>query len=122
MHLSTHRSSGLVGNGWREVREDHSPFVRRRSGLEGVPQEVKLSALVVTAPFGIRALHDLAFVHVELQLAFQQPGPHLLHELFGLGLALAVTDDVVGIPLKRHFAMLPFHPFVKGIVQVQVGQ
>ena len=44
LHLLTHRHRSLVSNSGRECREDHSSLVCRRSGLEGVSQEVGLFA------------------------------------------------------------------------------
>ncbi|HXJ38291.1 MAG TPA: hypothetical protein VNH18_03375, partial [Bryobacteraceae bacterium] len=49
-------------------------------------------------------------------------GPVCLTQCHGLTLAAAVTDSIIGIPLKQHAGKLPSHPHVERVMQEKVSQ
>ena len=74
-------------------------------------------ALAVT----ILTIDYLGLLFVQFQSAVCKPLYQACFQILRLLLCTAVTDSVVGIPLKRYRREVDCHPLVKHIRQKQIG-
>jgi hypothetical protein len=77
---------------------------------------------MLTTPIGISAVHDAGLLGMQLQLTSSQTLLKLYPQGLGLGLAVAMADDVIRVALERHLGAVPHHPSIEGVVQEQVSQ
>src|SRR4051794_21412960 len=71
---------------------------------------------------GVFAVDYFRLLRIEHQSTFAKPPIQSLLQCQGFTLTAAVTDSIVGIPLKRHTGKLSPHPHVERVMQEQVGQ
>jgi hypothetical protein len=112
----------FVTDGRQEAYKILPMPVSRSAGLEPVAQEVKLLVLMGSGPIPILAIDDPGFLRAELQTAFGQPLRNGLPQFFGLRLAVAMHDRIIGISLEGHARIPTLHPVVQGVVQKKVPQ
>src|ERR1700674_31171 len=105
-----------------EAHEEFSLPVLDPPRLEGVAQEVERYVFVLPVPIAVLAIDDPGFCWMKLQLAPLEPAMDGCQHLLGLRLALAVDDNVVGVPLELDPWELPPDPDIERIVQEHVGQ
>src|SRR6266540_5893777 len=100
--------------GWKTVGEDASvrlhPHDLPGSKLEAEKVEVDVGE--VAAPVDILAVDDLRLLRMQHQLAGRKAVGNRAPECPRLLGALAVTDDVVRIPLERDARERPRHPHI----------
>src|ERR1700745_1994909 len=113
------RASG----GLETVSEDASvplhPHYLSGSKLEA--EKVKVDVGKVAAPVDILAVDDLRLLRMQHQLAGRQAVGHRAPECPRLLGALAMTNDVVRVPLEQDVQKLPRYPHVECCNQCQPG-
>src|SRR5262245_29771112 len=108
-----------AGGGLETVREDASVHLHPHdlSGSKLEAQKVEVDVGEVTAPVYILAVDDLRLLRVQHQLAGREAVGNRTPECPRLLCALAVTDDVVRVPLERDARKRLRHPRVEGVMQ-----
>src|SRR6267143_613546 len=108
--------------GLETVREDapvrlHPHYL---SGSKLEAEKVKVDVGKVAAPVDILAVDDLRLLRMQHQLAGRQAVGNRAPECPRLPGALAMTNDVVRVPLERDVRKPPRHPRVERVMQEQV--
>src|SRR5215472_1942309 len=90
------------------------------SGSKLEAEKVKADVGQVAAPVDILAVDDLRLLRMQHQLAGRQAVGNRAPECPRLLGAVAMTNDVVRVPLERDVCKSPHHPCVERIMQEQV--
>jgi len=114
---------GRLGSYCRAEVHEASPIPGHcPAGAKFIPQKIKLLIGIIAASVVILAVHYLCLFRMQLQLAGSKP---LLDDTLkppGLSFTLAMHDDVIGVSLKANVRIVSPHPFIKGIMQEQIGK
>src|SRR5215469_9811242 len=113
-----------ANSGLKTVRKD-APFrlhPHHLSGSKLEAEKVKVDVGKVAAPVDILAVDDLRLIRMQHQLAGRQAVGNCAPECRRLFGALAVTNDVVRIPLEQDVRKFSRHPRVERIMQEEVCQ
>src|ERR1700745_2299745 len=110
--------------GLETVREDapvrlHPHYL---SGSKLEAKKVKVDVGKVAAPVDILAVDDLRLLRMQHQLADRQAVDNRAPECPRLLGAVAMTNDVVRVPLERDVRKVPRHPRVERVMQEEVCQ
>src|SRR6202008_4576158 len=110
--------------GLEAVREDAAiplhPHYLSGSKLEA--EKVKVDVGEVAAPVHILAVDDLRLLRMQHQLAGRKAVGNRAPECPRLLGALAMTNDVVRVPLEPDVRKRPRHPRVERVVQEEICQ
>src|SRR5208283_3567051 len=105
----------LAADGWGEASEIAS-WPLRQAAPEGIAEEIEAGLLEVSPAVRVFAVHDPRLPGMQLQAQGPEPlgdgGP----QLAGLVLAIAVSDNIIRIALKRAAREFPVHPRVERVV------
>src|SRR5208283_832826 len=112
----------LAADGWGKADEELPILVSDWSRPEGVAQKVELGVLIPPLAVRVLAVHDPRFLLADGQFAFRQPFFNLPLQFLHLRQATTVDHDIIRVSLEADIRMLPFHPHVEGVVQVQIGK
>src|SRR5262249_54961778 len=110
--------------GLETVRED-APVRLHPHDLSGSKLEaenVKVDVGKVAAPVDILAVDDLRLLRMQHQLAGRQAVGNRTPECPRLLGALAMTNDVVRVPLEQDVRKVPRYPRVERVMQEEVCQ
>src|SRR6201987_5640072 len=123
--ISADARQGLRADGGLEtVREDAPvrlpPHYLSGSKLEA--EKVKVDVGKVAAPVDILAVDDLRLLRMQQQLAGRQAVGNRAPECSRLLGALAMTNDVVPVPLEQDVRKVPRHPRVERVMQEEICQ
>src|SRR5215831_4454274 len=113
-----------AGGGLETVRED-APIRLHPHDLSGSKLEaekVEVDVGEVAPPVHILAVDDLRLLRMQYQLAGREAVGNCTPEYPRLLGALAVTDDVVRVPLEWDARKRPRHPRIERVMQEQVRQ
>lgn len=89
--------------------------VPKGSHLEVIAEKVEARRDI--APLECVDVGNLRLFFVDGQAHFTYPPRQALPDSNSLAHPCAVDNNIVGIPFKRHTAMRPVHPAIKGTVQ-----
>nr|WP_244656993.1 hypothetical protein [Pseudomonas sp. CFBP 8772] len=89
-------------------------FLRVRT-LKSYPRKVEARRDIV--PLECVDVDNLRLFFVDGQTHFTYPSCQALPDSDSLAHPCAVNNNIVGIPFKRHAAMCPVHPTIKGVMQ-----
>src|ERR687887_339377 len=105
--------------GLETVREDASIRLHPHdlSGSKLEAEKVKVNVGEVAAPVDILAVHDLRLLRMQHQLAGRKAVSNRVPECPRLLGALAMTNDVVRVPLEQDVRKLSLHPRVERVMQ-----
>ena len=123
--ISADARQGLRADGGLEtVREDapvrlHPHYL---SGSKLEAEKVKVDVGKVATPVDILAVDDLRLLRMQHQLAGRQAVGNRAPECPRLLGALAMTNDVVRVPLEQDVRKVPHHPRVERVMQEEVCQ
>src|SRR5215472_7209004 len=92
------------------------------SGSKLEAEKVKVDVGEVAAPVDILAVDDLRLIRMQHQLAGRHAVGNCAPEYPRLLGVLAMTNDVVRVPLERDVRKSPRHPRVERVMQEQVCQ
>src|SRR5271157_608543 len=120
-HLLSHLLGTLVAHRRCEVHEIPPPTVLRPARAKRVPQEVELLVGVPSPAVVILAVDDLRLLRMKLQSTELKTASNAFQDLLRLFLRSAVRDNIVRIPLERHFRMRLAHPVVEREMQEDIG-
>jgi len=121
-HSAAHRLGGFITHGGTEVDEVLTPAILRPPGTKRKTQKVKLLGGVMASSIIILAIDQLRLFRMKLQFTLSQPSGNRLPQCPSFRFCLAVDHHIIGIPRKRILWISPPHPFIKSIVQKQVGE
>src|SRR5215813_7956711 len=110
--------------GLETVREDAPVRLHPHdlSGSKLEAEKVKVDVGKVAAPVDILAVDDLRLIRMQHQLADRQTVGNCAPECPRLFGALAVTNDIVRIPLEQDVRKFSRHPRVERVMQEEVCQ
>src|ERR1700751_4642327 len=110
--------------GLETVREDASVRLHPHdlSGSKLEAEKVKVDVGKVAAPVDILTVDDLCLLRMQHQLAVRQAVGNRAPECPRLLGALAMTNDVVRVPLEQDVRKVPRHPRVERVMQDEVCQ
>jgi hypothetical protein len=92
------------------------------SGSKLEAEKVKVDVGKVATPVDILAVDDLRLLRMQHQLAGRQAVGNRAPECPRLLGALAMTNDVVRVPLEQDVRKVPHHPRVEPVMQEEVCQ
>src|SRR5665648_145869 len=121
-HSAAHRLGGFITHCGTEVDEVLTPTILRPPGTKRESQKIKLLGGVMASSIIILAIDQLGLSRMKLQLALSQPSGNRLPQCPSFRFCLAVDHHIIGISHKRILWISPPHPFIKSIVQEQVGE
>ena len=110
--------------GLETVREDapvrlHPHYL---SGSKLEAEKVKVDVGKVAAPVDILAVDDLRLLRMQHQLAGRQAAGNRAPQCPRLRGALAMTNDVVRVPLEQDVRKVSRHPRVERVMQEEICQ
>ena len=108
-----------ASGGLKTVREDAPVRLHPHhlSGSKLEAEKVKVDVRKVAAPVDILAVDDLRLIRMQHQLAGRKAVGNRAPECPRLLGALAMTNDVVRVPLERDVRKLPRYPHVECVMQ-----
>ncbi len=121
-HSAAHRLGGFITHCGTEVDEVLAPAILRPPGTKRKTQKIKFFIEVIASTIIILAIDYLGLFRMKLQFALSQPSGNRLPQYPSLRFRLAVDHHIIGISRKRILWISPPHPFIKSIVQEQVGE
>src|ERR1700704_284215 len=113
-----------TGGGLETVREDASVRLHPHdlSGSKLEAEKVEVDVGEVASPVHILAVDDLRLLRMQHQLAGRKAVRNRSPECPRLLGALAVTNDIVRVPLEWDMRKGPHHPHVERVMQEQICQ
>ena len=122
MHNLAHRLGRFVANRRRETDEQIASAIHRLPGSKRKSQKIESLLWMTVQPVCILAVDNLRLLRVQFQFAHRKPGFQRLSQRTRLRFTATVTDDVIGIALKRDVWIIFFHPTIKRIVKEKISQ
>jgi hypothetical protein len=111
----------LLGSTWCDFPEERLIGLPEQGPiLEVVAEKRKLGFDV--HPIVRSEIHKARFTHVDFESDFQEPLLQRVKQSLALAVALAVEDEIVGVPREWGRWVLTLHPHVDGEVKKEVRQ
>src|SRR5664280_1560111 len=121
-HNLAHRLGRFVANRRRETDEQIASAIHRLPGSKRKSQKIESLLWMTVQPVRILAVNNLRLLRVQFEFAHRKPGFQRLSQRTRLRFTATVTDDVIGIALKRDVWIVFFHPTIKRIVKEKISQ
>ena len=105
------------------VTQEHSPLLRGNTHW-AITETQKIKRLWFALQFGalvVLTIYYLGLVRMQRQIAFGKAFSDFVQNVVTLFLRSTVNDYIICITHKTQMGKMNVHPFVKGVVQVQIG-